>query len=160
MPRFEFDPTKVAANIEVYPKGDYEFIVGEPKAYIKKSGEDQHDSYGTRYALTIALPDEYKGKRTVYSTYLQSEGGQSMAKQFMMAVLGYGKGKAEENRFDSDMRGKDWSLDFETGGVGDMYRELTGKRVIGTLDVQINKNTGDEMQNFKGWRPLTSGPIS
>lgn len=158
--RFNFDPTTVVASMEVYPKGEYELQVGEPKAFLRQAGEDKHDSYGIRYPLTIKLPDAYDGKRTVFSTYYQSEGAQAMAKQFIMAVLGYGKGKPEEDRFDRDMRGKDWGFDPETGAVGDAYRELTGKRVIGSLDIQKNNNTGDPMQAFKSWRPLSSGAIN
>lgn len=158
--RFNFDPTTVVASMEVFPKGEYEFQVGEPKSFLRQAGEDKHDSYGIRYPLVIKLPDEYNGKRTVFSTYYQSEGSQAMAKQFMMAVFGYSKGKPEEERFDRDMRGKDWGFDPETGAVGDAYRELTGKRVIGSLDIQKNNNTGDPMQSFKSWRPLSSGAIN
>jgi hypothetical protein len=159
-PRFEFDPTTVVASMEVFPKGEYEFQIGEPKSFLRQAGEDKHDSFGVMYPLVIKLPSEYDGKRTVFSTYYQSEGSQAMAKQFMMAVLGYGKGKPEEDRFDRDMRGKDWSFDPETRSVSDVYRELSGKRVIGTLDVSKNTNTGDPQQQFKSWRPLNSGPIA
>lgn len=159
MPKFEFDPSTVVASIEVFPKGEYEFQVGEPKSFLRQAGEDKHDSYGIRYSLVIKQPDEYNGKRTIFSTYYQSEGSQAMAKQFMMAVLGFGKGREEEKRFDEEMRGKDWSFDPSTGAVGDAYRELTGKRVIGSLDTDKNNRTGDPMQVFNSWRPLTSGPI-
>lgn len=159
-PRFEFDPTTVVASMEVFPKGEYECVIGEPKSFLRQAGEDKHDSFGIRYPLVLKLPSEYDGKRTLFSTYYQSEGSQAMAKQFMMAVLGYGKGKPEEDRFDREYRGKDWSFDPETGGVADIYRELTGKRVIGTFDVQKNENSGDPMQAFKSWRPISSGPIA
>jgi len=162
-PRFEFDPSTVVASIEVFPKQEYEFQVGEPKAFKRTAGagtEKEHDSFGVRFSLTIKQPDQYSNKRTVFSIYLQSEGGAAMGKQFMMACMGYGKGKKEEDAYDATVRGKDWGLDFETGGVGDAWRELTGKRVIGALDVTKNKNTGDEMQQFQSWRPITSGPIN
>lgn len=158
--RFSFDPTLVVASMEVYPKSEYEFQVGEPKAFLRQAGEDKHDSFGIRYPLVIKLPDEYSGKRTLFSTYYQSEGSQAMAKQFIMAVLGYGKGRPEEERFDREQRGKDWEFDPSTGAVGDAYRELTGKRVIGGLDVDKNKNTGDPMQVFKSWRTISSGAIN
>jgi hypothetical protein len=158
--RFNFDPTTVVASMEVFPKGEYECQIGEPKSFIRKAGEDQHDSFGVRYPIVIKLPDEYNGKRTLFSTYYQSEGSQAMAKQFMMAALGYGKGKPEEERFDRDMRGQDWGFDPSTGAVGDAYRELTGKRVIGNFDVDKNNRTGDPMQVFKSWRPITSGAIN
>jgi hypothetical protein len=114
-PRFEFDPTTVVASMEVFPKGEYEMVVGEPKAFLRQAGEDKHDSYGIRYSLVIKQPDEYDGKRTIFSTYYQSEGSQSMAKQFIMAVLGYGQGKAGRGALRSrhareglELRSRDW----------------------------------------------------
>jgi hypothetical protein len=162
-PRFEFDPSTVVASIEVFPKQEYEFQVGEPKAFKRTAAQGtdtEHDSYGVRFPLVIKQPDQYNNKRTIFSTYLQSEGAQAMAKQFIMAVMGYAKGIEAEKKYDADARGKDWSLDFPTGAVGDAWRELTGKRVIGTLDQTKNKTTGDPMQQFVSWRPISSGPIN
>lgn len=159
-PRFEFDPSTVVASIEVFPKQEYEVQIGEPKSFKRTAGDDNHDSFGVRFPINLKRPDEFNGKRTVYSIYLQSEGGQAMGKQMLMAALGYGKGTAEEKRFDADARGKDWSLDFETGGVGDAWREVTGKRAIVALDIAKNNRTGDPMQQFGGWRPINSGDIN
>lgn len=151
MPRFENDPTKVKASFEVFPKDDYEFVVGEPKSFyrINQAG---NPSYGIRFPLVIGT-GAMEGKRAVFNTYQQSEGAQAMGKQFVMAVLGYGKGPAEEKRFDNDFAGMDWSFDTDTGAVGDAWRTVTGKRVIGSLDVRMG-DTGDEQQDYKGWRKL------
>ena len=159
MPTFDFDPSKVTASFEVFPKGDYEIQIGEPKSFIRKAGQDQHDSYGIRYPFVIKLPTEFENKRGVHTCYYHNEGSQGVSKQFIMAVMGYGKGRQEEERFDREVRGKDWAFDPNTGAVGDMYRELTGKRVIVSFDTQKNKETGEEQQNVKGFRALTSGPI-
>ncbi len=153
MPRFEsYNPASITTAIEVFPKDQYEFVVGEPKPF---AGTNQKggDSYGVRFSLKVGA-GEYEGKKTIYSTYLQSEGAQAMAKQFQMAVLGYGKGRAEEQRFNEDWGGKDWSIDFEAGTVGDAWRELVGNRVKGNLDVGVNTNSGDAQQQFKGWEPF------
>jgi hypothetical protein len=161
-PRFEFDPSTVVASIEVFPKQEYEFQVGEPKAFKRTAGEGdkEHDSFGVRFPLIIKRPDEYDGKRTVFSIYLQSEGGKAMGKGFMMACMGFKRGTDGEKAYDAEARGKDWGLDFETGGVGDAWRDHTGKRVIGSLDVTKNNKTGDPMQQFQSWRPITSGDIN
>lgn len=161
-PRFEFDPSTVVASIEVFPKQEYEVQIGEPKSFKRMAGEGEkeHESYGVRFSLVIKRPDEYNNKRTIYSLYLHTEGSQAMGKQFMMAAMGFSKGAAEEKRYDAEARGKDWSLDFQTQGVGDAWRELTGKRVIVSLDVTKNNRTGDEMQQFQSWRPITSGDIN
>lgn len=161
-PRFEFDPSTVVASIEVFPKQEYEFQIGEPKPFKRTAGEGdkEHESFGVRFPLAIKRPDEYSSKRTVYSIYLHSEGGQAMSKQFMMAAMGFGKGAAEEKKYDAEVRGKDWSIDFETLGLGDAWRDHTGKRVIGSLDIAKNNRTGDPMQQFNSWRPITSGDIN
>lgn len=150
MPRFENSPANVVASMEVFPKDDYLFVVGEPKPFFRQNSKGQ-DSYGLRVSLTIK-DGPYEKKRTVASFYMHSEGAQMMTKQFQMAVLGYGKGRQEEQRFDAEWGGKDWSFDTDSGAVGDAWRELTGKLVYGSLDVSINENSGDEQQQFKGWR--------
>lgn len=159
---FSFDPSTVAATLEVLPKGDYELKVISKKSFLKQSGEDRHDSYGVRYTLqvTLAKDESYIGKKVIFSTYYQSEGGQAMAKQFLMAALGFGKTKSEEERFNREKGALDWSFDPNEGTVGEAYNELDGARVIGQLDVQPNNNSGEPMQNFKGWRSITSGPLN
>lgn len=157
MPNYNYDPSSAVASFEVFPKDEYEVQIGEPKAFIKQSGEGDkaHDSYGIRFPLIIK-EGAYAGKKMFYSTYLHSEGGQSFAKRFQMAALGYGKGKPEEDRFNNDMRGKDWSFDPETGGVGDAWREFVGKRIIVAVDVSKNTRSGDDQQQFTGFRSIAS----
>lgn len=150
MPRYEASPAAVTASLEVFPKDDYLFIVGEPKTFARVNSKG-NDSFGVRVSLTIR-DGQYEGKRAIHSLYFQSEGAQSMAKQFQMAVLGYGKGRAEEQRFNADWGAADWSFDTDSGTVGDAWRELVGKLVTGSLDVTISEQ-GDEQQQFKGWRP-------
>lgn len=149
-PRFENSPANVVATMEVFPKDDYLFGIGEPKPFFRQNSKGQ-DSYGIRLSLVVK-EGAYEKKRTVVSLYEHSEGAQMMGKQFKMAALGYGKGRAEEQRFDAEWGTKDWSFDTDSGAVGDGWRELTGKLIIGSLDVGINENSGDEQQQFKGWR--------
>lgn len=163
---FSFDPSQVTANLEVLQKGEYEFEILTKKSFLKQSGADKHDSYGVRYTMRVTLvgksgDQNAVGKKVIFSTYYQSEGGQSMAKQFLMAALGYGKSKAEEERFNREQLSKDWNFDPNEGTVGDGYNDLDGARVIGQLDVQPNINDATQlMQNFKGWRSITSGPLN
>lgn len=152
-PRYNFDPSQASATIEVLPKATYEFQVGEPKSFIRQNSKDE-DSYGIRYPLTVMTEGPHHNKRVYYSTYYQSDGGQGFAKQFLMACLGYAKTPAEEKRFNAEQGGKDWSYDPETGGVGDGYRQVTGQRVVGDLDISKNNRTGDDMQQFVGFRSL------
>ena len=162
---FSFDPSSVSATLEVLAKGEYEFKVLTCKSFLKQSGEDRHDSYGMRYTLQVTLvgrtgDPNANGKKVIFSTYYQSEGGQSMAKQFLMACLGYGKTKAEEERFNREQLGKDWNFNPNDGTYGEGYNDIVGSRVIGSLDVQKNVNTDEPMQNFKGWRSISSGALN
>lgn len=161
---FNFDPSAVSAIQEVLPKGEYEFEVLTKKAFIRQAGEDKHDSYGIRYGLRVSLAPSGKedlvGKKVTFSTYYQNEGAQAMAKQFLMACLGYGKNRSEEERFNREQAGKDWNFDPNEGSTGEAYNEIEGGRVIGSVDVTKNNASGDPMQQFKSWRSISSGPLN
>jgi len=154
MPQPVFDPTKVKATMDIFPKGDYEVLIGEPKSFIRQAGKDKHDSYGVRFPYRIKEAGEYFDKTGVHTIYHHAPGAAGMNKQFLMAALGYGKGEKEEARFDAEQAGKDFSCDYETGAVGDFYRELTGRRVIMSTEPQQNKETGEPSNNARGWRPV------
>lgn len=149
MSRYEYDPSKAQSTIEVLEKGDYEFVIGEPKSFIRKNRKGQ-DSYGIRFPLTA----DGKTKPVYYTCYLHSEGAQGMTKRFQMAAMGYKNSKVMEQAFDGDVIGMDWSYDPETGAVGDAWRKFTGKRVVGTVDIGANEETGEPQQVWKSWRPV------
>lgn len=151
MPRYEWNPSAVSTTIEVFPKGDYEVTVGEPKAFARQNQQGK-DTYGIRYPLTLAD----NGKRTVFTVYMHSEGAQSFGKMFLMAALGFEKSPEAEKEFDAQMAEQDWNYDPETGGVGDGWRLAMGQRAIVSLDIQISKEDDKERQNFVGFRRLES----
>lgn len=151
MPRFTPDPSKVSATLEVLEKGDYELTIGEPKTFFRQNQKGE-DSYGVRYQLTVAEGPK-KGTKIFYSCYQQSEGAQSMTKQFFMAVLGYDRKSSDEKRFDADFAGQDWVFNTDDGALGDMWRSIIGKRVMCSMDVGIS-NSGEPQQKFNKWRPL------
>lgn len=156
MPRYESNPAAVRSSLEIFPTDDYNFIIGEPKSFQgeTKNGKNKGNiNYGVRISLTVADGD-FKGKRYIKTLYEHNEGSQSVGKQFKMAALGYGKGQEEEARFDADWGGKDWSFDTDTASVGDAWREMSGKRVTGSLEKEIaTDGSGTESQKEKGWRP-------
>ena len=154
-PHYNYDPSKVSTAIEIFPKDDYEGTVGELKAFLKKEGEVVK-SYGIRFSFTIA-EGAFRGKRTVVSLYLHTEGSQSMTKRFQMAAMGYGNKKEDEQEFDKKVGGMDWSFDPETGAVSEGWKQFSGARVVSIMDVQQNNRTGEPMQNFVGWRPIVGG---
>lgn len=158
--QFPFDPTKARASMEVFPKGEYEVVLGDAKGFIRQAGKDKHDSYGVRFNYKITgVPEgtstEYIGKTGTHSIYHHSKAAGGMAKQFLIAGYGYGKGNKEEQRFDKDFADADFNVDYETGTVGDFYRGLAGKRVMMTTEPGKNPETGEENNNAKGWRALS-----
>lgn len=156
MPKYNYDPSKVSSTIEIFPAGEQEFIVGDPKAFIRKNAKDE-DSFGVRFKLTIAEGD-FRGKTTVFTCYMHSEGAQSMSKRFHMAAYGFGANeqdtiKVAEEKFNAAVGGDDWSFDPDTGTVGEAWRRMAGTRVIGNLGIGKNTRTDEPQQEFKSWRP-------
>jgi hypothetical protein len=157
--KYEFDPNAVSATFEVFPKDDYEFSFGEPKAF-ERTNRKQQQSYGVRYGLTITTEGPFKGKKSSVSCYMHSEGGQAMAKQVIMAALGYKRTPEEEQRFNRDFAGQDWSFDPDNGSCGAVWRSIAGKRAVCSLDVGKNEENGEEQQKFASWRPVeTAGQV-
>jgi len=157
MPRYDFSPDAVSASIEILSKGEYEFIVGEPKSFMRKNRKGE-DSYGIRFPLVLAedMNGHKKGTRIFFNTYQQSEGAQAIGKQFLMAVLGYKRNQEAEKQFNDDFTGKDFGFNTDDGSVGDGWMEVKGKRVKGDLDVGINEENQQQVQDFKAgcWSPI------
>lgn len=156
MPVYNPDLTKVTTSFEVLPKDEYEFVIGEAKPFLRQNRKGE-DSYGVRYSLKPAREDLAKKRIQPYSCYMQSEGGQSFTKQFLMAALGYGKGPAEEKRFDAEHATTDWSFNPETGEVGEIWTKPTGNTIFGSVDVSKNEENGEDQQQYKGWRSPLHG---
>lgn len=152
MPRYELDPTSVTAVIALLDKGDYELLVGEPKGFEKTSQEGKV-SAGVRYPVTVAEGPE-TGARTFYTCYIHTEGAIAFAKQFLMTALGFALDRESEKRFDAKYRGSDWGVDPATGGVGDVWREVTGKRVVASVDLQMGQDGVTQQQKWVRFRPL------
>jgi hypothetical protein len=152
MPRYEGDPTRASATFEVFPKGDYEFSIGEPKAFERTNAKGA-PTWGIRYTLTVQSEGPHKGKIFVQTLYKHVETAEGINKRFVMAAMGYQVKRDDEKRFDADFAGKDWSFDTDSGACGDAWRELTGRRVVASLDVKLGQDQ-TEQQDVKGWRPL------
>ena len=158
MPRYDFSPDAVSASIEILQKGEYEFIIGEPKSFMRKNRKGE-DSYGIRFPLVIAedTNGHKKGTRIFFNTYQQSEGAQAIAKQFLMAACGFKRNQEQEQEFNRSMEGKDFGFNTDDGSVGDGWMEVKGKRVKGDLDVGINEENQQQVQDFKAgcWSPIS-----
>ena len=156
MSRYTPNPSNVTATFETFPKGDYEFTMGKPKAFQKteKKGDvETVVNFGVRVPLTIN-EGQYKGKKTSVALYFHNDGSESASKRFQMAAFGFKNNADAEREFNLRAAELDWSFDQETGDVSDDWKQFEGKQIVGVLDVDKNKNTGEPMQQFKSWRPI------
>lgn len=157
MPHFEPDLTKASVALEQFSKGDYEFVVGEPKSFARTNAKGA-ETYGVRFPLSLAEESNgyKKGAKQLYNGYLHTEGAWGFVKQFLMAANGFNpKSADDERKFDAQFKGGDWAVDTDTAGVGDVYRQVTGKRIIAQIDVGQNPESGEPTVQFKGFRPIT-----
>lgn len=155
-PRYEHDPTKFAAALTVFPKGEYEFVIGAPKSF-ERQARAGHQSIGIRFPLKCVTPGPFENKKTIYSIYLHSDGGAQMAKRFQMAAAGLTVNEANEQEYDAKAAGKDWSFDPSTGEVGEAWKEYEGIHVVCDVDVSINKDQNDkeiQQQDWGTWSPI------
>lgn len=154
-PRYEPDFSKVTVSFELFSKGDYEFVIGEPTSF---QGENRKGGLkvGVRYPIVLAedTNGHKKGARQMFTCYIHSDGAMSFSKQWLMAALGFNRN--EEKKFDAEYASKDWSIDTESKAAGDVWREVNGKRVIISVDQQANPETGELGNTFSGFRPVTT----
>jgi len=168
MPRFTPDLSKVRASIRVFDRGDYQLKITKAEPFINEEKDDGKgnltQSAGCRYNVEMVgkldasgnVTDEFQGETvTPVRLYVHYEGGWSMTKQFLMAVLGYSR--EEEDKFDAEWAANaDLSLDGEPDEVeaGKSWEDPVGKVVNVTLDKRLYQ--GREQQDFRGWTPANA----
>jgi len=158
MPQHNYDPKAVTVSIPVFTKGDYEFIVGECKAFSGTNAEG-NENFGIRWPMKVAkaVDEGDEGavdKRTLYSCYMNG-GAAPFGKAFAMACLGYQRNEEGETAFDEDYGDRDWGFNSDNGICGDGWKECIGKRVVGAVSVRMDPETGRKGQQWEGFRPLT-----
>ena len=157
MPRYEPDLTAVSAALDLFEKGDWEFSIGEPKAF-ERTNEKGKLSAGVRYLLSLA--EEHnghkKGSKQMFSCYIHTDGAMTFSKRFVMAALGFKNTSEDERLFDEQFKGADWSVDPDTGAVGDVWRQPAGRRIVCSLEIGENPNTNEPSQQFSGFLPVTA----
>ena len=151
-----YNPNVIGSNaaILLLPKSDQRFIVGEPKTFARKKVEDgiEKDIFGVSYGLRVKGGD-YADKTIPLQFYMHTEGGLGMAKQFVMAACGFEITPEAEAEFNSVYADADWSLDPETGELGDMWRKPAGSLVDASVDQKANRNNPAQMNQTFKWRP-------
>lgn len=159
MPVFRPDPSKVAAGIQIYDKGEYLVKLGEPKAFLRETKKGKNagkQNYGVLFVCEI-MDGVNKGKKYIHNCMMHTTESEGFSKQFQMAA--YGFEKKEEQKFDTKVINE--ALDFsydpkpDDGSdpwCGPAWRAMKDKQVY----VSLNKSTGDdgEQQNVEGIRPF------
>ena len=162
MPPFNPNVTGTSAIAEVLPKDEYLLTIFEPKIFKrdwkeKGTGNDIH-AVGLRYPVKVKEGHMQDKRQWCEFTLIQvnngvaetSEAGVSAFKRFLMACLGYEPTAEGEQKFNSEYNDKDWSLDEDSGAMGDVYRLAVGKSAYCTLDIRPGEN-GTQFQKFGAW---------
>lgn len=160
MPRHDYDPNAVTVTFKTFQKGDYELIVGEPKAFQGTNAEG-NENFGIRWPMKIVAvieegQEDAVGERSIYSCYLNG-GAAAFGKAFAMAALGFAKNEAGESEF-NEVHGNPelWGFDTDDHSCGDGWRECTGNHIIASMSIQANPIDGTPRQQFDGFRPVGS----
>jgi hypothetical protein len=156
-PVYRPDPTKVAAGIKVFDKGEYEIELGEPKPFLRETKQGKNagqENHGVMFTNIIVEGAE-KGQRYIHNCMMHTPDSETFSKQFQMAA--YGFDRKDERKFDEEVGSKkDWVYDPkpEDGSdpyVGDGWRDMKGKRIL----ISLNQRPGPNgpQQSVDGVRP-------
>lgn len=161
MPRHEASPAAVTANFVLLDKGHYSFKIGEGKTFAKDNSEkSKSDSFGVRYALTVASPSHAAGQKPAPANlYQHSVGAQGFSKQFLIAAMGFRNNAEGEAAFNEAASSLDWSFDTDTGELGSGWASINGSTIEADVEVTPEKkdrdgNTLYAAQNSFKWMPL------
>lgn len=157
-PVFDGDITKARAVTPPLDPGVYTFELSEPTAFYRKNKKDE-EVYGVKFPMRVT-GGEYDQRLVFFDTYFHSSGGIGAAKRFAMAVMGHKVDEAAEAQFDKDYNTtpeqKDaMNIDFEQKELGEFWKSLGGRNVVGVLSVSVNNYEGQEtlQQKFNRWMP-------
>lgn len=157
MPAFTPNAAKASALNEIFPKDSYEFIIGQPKAFAREYTDKDGNVkplVGVGYNLRIAEGD-HKDHRTYFQAFVHDDMSLAATKRFLMAALGFKIDSDGEKAFNEKYSDDSvYSFDTDSGAVGDIWREVTGKRVIGDLDIRTTEK--GQFQQFKTWRSISA----
>ena len=159
MPPFRPDPTKVAAGLQIFDKGEYEIELGDAKPFLRETKQGKNagqTNHGVMFTCVITEGPQ-KGKKYIHNCMMHTVESQAFAKQFQMAA--YGFDRKQEEAFNEEIGStKDWSYDPKPDDnsdptAGDGWRDMKGKRVLISLDKIAGQNGAADQQKVLGLRP-------
>lgn len=157
MPPFNPNVAANSAITEVLPKDEYLLTAFEPKAFSRKYKDkdgNEQELIGVRFPMKVA-DGTHSGKKVYPEFTLNNDGGLGAFKRFLMAILGFEATPAGEQAFNEKHGALDYTIDADSGHLGDAYRLATGKAVYCTLDSRSG-NDGAVYQSYKTWRRTNS----
>ena len=154
--RFDFNPQTQDIGFPIYPKGTYEFEIGEPKTYnrtAKNAGDP--DRYGVSVLLKCS-EGEMKGKVYNVNFDFSSDYGPANAMTFLVVASGHDANDEGVAAFRAETQGKDFTVDVEQKLLGDGWTEcMKGQKVLGDMDTEADpNNVGKLRQKFPKWLPV------
>lgn len=158
MPRYTPNQANNAAVQEVYPKDQYEWIIGEAKPFFNagkdadaNGGKEKAETFGILYVLTHAA-GPYVGKKYFKRCFMHNTISEDMTKQFMLAAHGFAPTAEGEKDFNDKIATLDQAFNTDDGSCGDYWTSIKGGRVLCVLTVgEYNKKP---QNNDTDWQPL------
>lgn len=155
-----YNPNLMGSNaaMQLLPKGDYEFTIGEAKTFQRTSTQVvngtsvEKEVYGVSYSLRVRGGD-LDGKTVPLQFYLHTDGGFGMAKQFIMAACGYPVTAADEARFNEEMAELTFGFDTETSELDNGWKKPVGAIIKAAVDQRPNPKNVEQMNQTFKWRP-------
>lgn len=156
MPKFNPNPSQVEAGFfTTLPKNDegYELKITGVKAFHNKSSNPDgtaKENHGVMIAFVVA-EGEFANKRiSSFKAYQHTDGSQQYVKStFLIPAFGFDKTPEAEKDFNMWAETQDFGYDTETGGTGDAWAALKGKRVRAFVSVtRDDKDVTKEYQQF------------
>jgi len=165
-PAFNFDPTAIQVALGEFRKGRYQFEVTSAKSYSRQKKDAAGNPivgevvmgiyYGLKCVSAPQGSENLVGQRQLYNAMVHTEGSLGFSKSFLMACLGVNpRDINQENEFNRKYAGLSWSLDFATGGVGDMWNQPKGHVVSLECDIGVD-TSGNPQQKFSNPQPVTA----
>jgi hypothetical protein len=155
MPNFAPNLSKVAGTITVLPKDSYEFIIGEPKAYLRQN-KKQEDMHGVQYPLKV-VGGPMDGKMIYFSAGMHNDGSAGATKRFMMAAYGFEVSSDNEKLFDETTENLPQGYNTDDKSVEDFWRRPVGTRILADVDQNVDPNDSSKVyQQFVAWYPVTA----
>lgn len=148
MPKYTVNPTEATAGQVILEKGEYAFEITKVAPFIFDKNPEKI-SYGVGATVKVTTDGPFKGKTIQARCFQHSDGARDMSKRFVMAALGFDV--KQEDLFNAEFGGSDWSFDTDDKSVGDAWRQLEGKILRGDAQEVKMDNQGNQNQNIN-WK--------